>query len=63
MEIKRKKDFIKNSEKLKDKGLDVTTLPLEPVVAPSVESAVSLGESNNRIGIPTISIEHNQKKR
>ncbi|WP_434239316.1 P12 family lipoprotein (plasmid) [Borreliella burgdorferi] len=59
---KEKKDFIKNSEKLKDKGLDVTTLPLEPVVAPSVESAVSLGESNNRIGIPTISIEHNQKK-
>lgn len=77
---KEKKDFTKNSEKLKDKDLitpigpssstrpsarviePVTLLPLEPVVAPSVESAVSLGESNNRIGIPTISIEHNQKK-
>ncbi len=30
-------------------------------MAPSVESAVSLEESNNR-SIPTISIEHNQKK-
>ncbi|ACO38170.1 conserved hypothetical protein (plasmid) [Borreliella burgdorferi 29805] len=76
---KEKKDFIKNSEKLKDKDLitpiesssstrpvvevvDLVPLPLEPVVAPSIESAVSLGESNNRIGIPTISIEHNQKK-
>ncbi|WP_330529066.1 P12 family lipoprotein [Borreliella valaisiana] len=39
-------------------------LPLEPIVAPSsVESEVSLGgASNNKIGIPTISIEHNQKK-
>lgn len=79
---KEKKDFTKNSEKLKDKdlitsiesssskrpvvggGIEPVTLPLEPVVtpAPSVESAVSLEESNNRIGIPTISIEHNQKK-
>ncbi|ACO38079.1 MULTISPECIES: P12 family lipoprotein [Borreliella] len=31
-------------------------------MAPSIESAASLEESNNRIGIPTISIEHNQKK-
>ncbi len=75
---KEKKNFTKNSEKLKDKDLitpiessstrpaarviESAILPLEPVVAPSVESAVSFGESNNRIGIPTISIEHNQKK-
>ncbi|MCD2393516.1 P12 family lipoprotein [Borreliella burgdorferi] len=59
---KEKKDFIKNSEKLKDKDLDVTTLPLEPVVAPSVESAVSLETSNNKVSIPTISIKHNQKR-
>ncbi|WP_215535756.1 P12 family lipoprotein [Borreliella bavariensis] len=75
---KEKKNFTKNSEKLKDKDLitpiessstrpaarviESAILPLEPVVAPYVESAVSFGESNNRIGIPTISIEHNQKK-
>ncbi|WP_210370425.1 P12 family lipoprotein [Borreliella garinii] len=76
---KEKKDFTKNSEKLKDKdlitpiesssstrhvvggGIEPAALPLESVVAPSVESAVSLEESNNR-SIPTISIEHNQKK-
>ncbi len=42
-------------------GIEPAALPLESVVAPSVESAVSLEESNNR-SIPTISIEHNQKK-